>query len=86
MDIMMAIARVGMIIAMPSGRQNMHQAISLNSQNTICKFSILRYLIGIAYTSLLMPLVLGKQIYTIVENEKPGNASEQVHNKANFCK
>ena len=37
---------VGKIIAMPSGRQMIHQLMSLKSQNTMWRFSILRYRSG----------------------------------------
>jgi hypothetical protein len=44
--ITMAIINVGKIIAKPNGRHIMHQLISLNSQKTICRFSILRKRMG----------------------------------------
>nr|GFC87404.1 hypothetical protein [Tanacetum cinerariifolium] len=47
----MAIPRVGIIMAMPSVFQTMHQLISFTSQNRMWVFSILRYAAGMAYTS-----------------------------------
>src|SRR6476619_7192263 len=44
-----AISRVGMIMAMPNGFHIMHQLTSFKSQNMICIFSILRKRAGITY-------------------------------------
>jgi hypothetical protein len=46
MEIMIAMIRVGKIMATPSGFQIIHQLMSLKSQKTICRFSILRKLKG----------------------------------------
>jgi hypothetical protein len=42
-EITIEMMSVGTIIVMPSSGMPKHQAISLKSQNTMCKFSIFRY-------------------------------------------
>ena len=42
-EITIEMISVGIIITMPNSGMPKHQAISLKSQNTLCKFSIFRY-------------------------------------------
>ena len=58
---------VGIINTTPNSVKDMHQATSLNNQNTICKFSILRYLYGILYLSFvsLFMSIFGIQIFNV---------------------